>query len=587
MPEEANPFDKYLVDLPEGKNPFDKYIVPPPEAEGTRIAKDVGKQFGVGVAKSIPYLYGMPGDLQDLVYSGIEKAGGPPANMISGLMGRYPTSTEIEKNMTERYPESVGARPEPKTPYGPYAEKVGEFTLPAAIGPGSAARKALQYTLAPGVASEAGRQAFEGTSYETPAAIGGAMVAPGLARRLASPLPATPARINSVRTLQNEGIEPSAGQQTGSHGMRYAESMLSDVMFAPERAQTIRERPMQQFTRAVLRRAGINAEGATPDVIDAAYRRLGGEFNRLAANNHMVGDRQLFDDLFSNPTATNPQGGAVTAYFNRVAPEMQSPAVRNAVDSISTMLQRNGGHLTGEQYQTLRSYLSDESRSILRRPSNSQDAALGRALSDVAEAMDDAMERTMRFRNPDDAAAWSTARRQYRALMPITQAAAGGGEVAADGILSPARMRQAIVGHEGSRAYARGRGDFAELVRAGNSVLTPLPNSGTAQREHVAQVVGALTGALTGIPTYLMAGPEHAVSTSVIGSAAGHALGPVAGMPLASRVLFSDPAQYWLTRQWAPRLPNPGDEALAARLRTGRALMEGVKPKQGQPAPQQ
>ena len=33
------------------------------------------------------------------------------------------------------------------------------------------------------------------------------------------------------------------------------------------------------------------------------------------------------------------------------------------------------------------------------------------------------------------------------------------------------------------RAYARGQGDFADLARAGEGVMKPLPNSGTAPRQ--------------------------------------------------------------------------------------------------------
>jgi hypothetical protein len=60
----------------------------------------------------------------------------------------------------------------------------------------------------------------------------------------------------------------------------------------------------------------------------------------------------------------------------------------------------------------------------------------------------------------------------------------------------------------GKRAWSRGAGEFEPLARAGVAVLTPLPNSGTAQRAealHHVQLAGllgaggeALSGSLLG-----------------------------------------------------------------------------------------
>lgn len=237
---------------------------------------------------------------------------------------------------------------------------------------------------------------------------------------------------------------------------------------------------------------------------------------------------------------------------------------------------RQGGQLTGQQYQTMRSQLSAASR-------GASDPYTSRALSEMTEALDDAMERSIAAANPADAGAFGAVRRRYRNLLPIEQAAVGGGEDAAAGFLSPARMRQAVVGHQGARAYARGQGDFADLVRAGNEVLTPLPNSGTAQRMHIQSMIAALSA----LPGAALGGWEGSVAGMLGGHYGAEALGPIIS-PLIAKGLYSAPMQGgagrrgYLTNQVMPRLP-PGQEELAQRLMMARALAEGAKPKQAAP----
>jgi hypothetical protein len=115
------------------------------------------------------------------------------------------------------------------------------------------------------------------------------------------------------------------------------------------------------------------------------------------------------------------------------------------------------------------------------------------------------MERNMA---PADQAAWREARTQYRNILAVEKAATGAGQPAAEGIISPSAMRNATITEHGRRNYARGDGDFAELARAGEAVLKPLPDSGTASRlasrwlpQAASSGVGAMLGASAGGPT--------------------------------------------------------------------------------------
>ena len=113
------------------------------------------------------------------------------------------------------------------------------------------------------------------------------------------------------------------------------------------------------------------------------------------------------------------------------------------------------------------------------------------------------------------------------------------------GIISPARLRTAAaVGNRGG--FARGDSDFSELAKAGQAMMTPLPQSGTAPRLRVQNLfttIPAVLGAAAGAP--------GGVFGSMLGAAAGAAAPAAAG-----RALMSKPIQAYLTNQkFAGKVP--------------------------------
>jgi hypothetical protein len=131
----------------------------------------------------------------------------------------------------------------------------------------------------------------------TGAAIGGAVpfALAGVstaARRVISPMRIAPERQAMANTLQQEGVHLTAGQTTGNKTLSYMESELGGGAGA-----NFMERQGEQFTAAALRRAGIDANRATPEVIDNGFNQLGQQFDDLAARNAIVPDRQMVNDL--------------------------------------------------------------------------------------------------------------------------------------------------------------------------------------------------------------------------------------------------------------------------------------------------
>lgn len=521
-----------------------------PVGEMPSTGEDMAKAGASGIARGTADLIGLPGTIGDALRHGGEWAmrkgyqavtGAEPSSK-GGAVERFfagPTP-EVEAAMIGGGSNPLGGANlnaglsrvtggatdyKAKTTPGKYAGTVGEF-LPGAVAFGGVgAGNALRFGVLPGVASEAAGQATEGTKAEPYARMAAALLSPALpniARRAVTPFPASAERLAQARTMEQEGVNLTAGQRTGSDRLRYTESELGGMA-----GQRMMEQQGEQFTAAVLRRVGINANRATPDVIDGAFTQIGQQFDNLAANNRLIADRQLAQDLRAT----------VNEYGMMVPPSARAPAVENLTNDIVQTIRQHGG-IPGGSYQSLRSRLDRMARGAQADPQLSQ------ALRGLRESLDDAMERSIAVNNPADIGAWRQARNQYRNMIVVERAATGAGEAAAAGIISPSALRNATVQKHGRRNYARGQGDFADLARAGEATMKPLPQSGTAPRT-AARNLGASAMTLLG---------------GGAGGAVGGGLGAVAGMvagaalpSIAGRAILSRPGRAYLGNQAVQR----------------------------------
>lgn len=346
---------------------------------------------------------------------------------------------------------------------------------------------------------------------------GAASLVGNVVRRVVSPVSASSARQSLVNTLEREGVDVTAGQATGSDALRYAESEIGGAA-----ARDLVERQGEQFTRAALSRAGVNADRATPDVIDNAFNRIGNQFDSLATRNTLKPDRKLQKDLVD--TWRN--------YMSVTPPNARVPIVADMMTDINNAL-KNGGTLDGITYQSLRSRLDRVAR-------GSRDQDLASTLRDIRSALDDGMERSIAATNPKDLGGWRNARKEYRNMLVLEQAATGAGENAAAGLISPSALRNATVAKHGRRNYARGSGDFADLARAGEGVMKPMPQSGTAPRTAIRNM-GAALPALLGAGAGGVAGGGPG---AMAGMAAGAALPAFAG-----KLMMTPAGQAYLKNQ--------------------------------------
>jgi len=273
------------------------------------------------------------------------------------------------------------------------------------------------------------------------------------------------------------------------------------------------ENQQRAFTRAAMERTGQHTIADTAN-IDAAFRRIGGEFNRIGSSHNIIPDQQLARNL--NTTLND--------YHQNVAPTLRVPRVQGLAGDIAA--QARTGQIAGPQYLAWRSDIGQLARSAT-------DDHLRDAYYGLQRALDNAMERSMR--GSPDIEAFRTARRQYRNLQPIVNAITSGGEQAAQGLLTPGKLGHAVTRLEGKAAKARGRGDFTDLVNAANAIMAPLPNSGTPVRAAAAGI-GSLFGAMGGLPG------------AGLGAAVGGLLGPI-GTAAAVRNPVS---RFYLSGRMAP-----------------------------------
>ena len=513
---------------------------PPAEDQPSTIV-DAAKAGAAGIARGAADVVGMPGTIGDaldaggtwLLRKGYKLATGEEPSPEGGAAERFfagPTQEMQDKfrfnggksivsgdtvrqafsDVTDGATDYRG-----KTRTGKFVGAVGEFLPGAAVAGGMSPSNLARFGVAPAIASEGAGQLTEGTALEPYARVAGALIGPAIpsmAKRVISPLPVSPERAKMAQTLADEGVDLTAGQKTGRDWLRYAESEIGG-----SKAANFAERQGEQFTGAALKRAGIAADRASPEVMDEAFTRIGNQFDDLAARTPVPLDRQLQDDMLQVVTDYQSVAGTV------------APVVERMMNRVAELARQNGGVLAGEAYKNIRSEIGG----FVKR----SDAPTGMALRDMQGALDDAVERYM---SPELMDSWKEVRNQYRNILVLEKAATSAGENAAAGIISPSQLRNATVTTHGRRSYARGRGDFAELARAGEGVMKPLPNSGTAART-AARNLG--TGTLS-----LLGTGGGAAAGGPIGAVVGAILG--AGIPTAAgKLMLSNVGRKYLGNQ--------------------------------------
>lgn len=515
----------HLVEAPTGeaaKTIYRQQKAAGLQAEPATTLGGLAKAAASGLVRGGAGLAGLPGDAINLVDAGIRNAprlAGYPA-IPPGPKPELPTSKDFidwfERDVTPLY--------QPQTTAESMVGKIGEYAPGIVAGPGGLARRAIQQVVAPAVGEEtAGEIAHKyAPKYEPYArmvgALGGATVAgPGIQRAL-TPNPTSQLRVQRAQTLRNAGVNPTAGQETGNYRLQLAESELGQGG-----APGMNQAQAEDFTSAVMAPVGDpGVRNVTPDVINANHARIGGVMDRLEARYTMDVGAPLVRDF-----QTTWQ-----RYSNALGRGDRAPIVENTIRDIMDLAQQHGGRIPGDLYRSRRTALLEHARTA-------SNADTRHALMGLREALDDAMERSMvatSLRNPnamDDVRAWREARQQYANLMVVEDAMTlGQAQARGMGTISPQALATAAARGPRKKNFIRGRSDYTDLAHAGQAVLTPLPQSGTAGRSRIGNLLPMALGTAAGAALQGGGDLTHSLLLPALGAVGGAGLTAAAGKTL-------------------------------------------------------
>lgn len=375
----------------------------------------------------------------------------------------------------------------------------------------------------------------------------------GLAASLAAPL-AVPAGIaagrraitpfpsqlrgnepNLVAAAQRERIPLTPGQQTGNPTLRRTEDVLATLPFSSEMAGNTIDAQRTAFNRAILERAGINDDRAIPEVLDRAHGDWGREYNNtLQQIPVLFADRPFLGDLRSAGRGVEQNGRGV---FD------------DQLRAVEDLARNTSAPLDPRRVAAIRSDIGDRARAT-------SDGSLRNGLRELQDALDGLVERQANSAVADDI---RDLRRRYAALVVVEDAMAGGTQIdRAQGNVPFGSFRSAVSGGD-RRAFARGRGQYNELARVGDYLATRTPNSGTAERTAIKDLLTFET------------------PSAVVGGFAGGAPGAAAAVAASLAARFGVPPAIQWGMQTAPGRAYVTNQLFAEPLQMQPSFLGGAR----------
>lgn len=270
--------------------------------------------------------------------------------------------------------------------------------------------------------------------------------------------------INDVRLTTEQRGTSFASKQAGSLG-RAADTLLGD--------SNVKAAQRQDFTTAVLKKAGLDAKNATPDAMSALHDQVQSKYNDLTGRVDTKLDKQLtqdWSDIASDAEAV--LNADQLAPIKKQLENLQSKSVAGP----------GGPAIPGRTAQTIRSQLG-----LMK---GNRDSGVVHFADRLQNALDDAFERSA---SPEDAAKMADAREQFHRMKQVEDAVAGD----PNGQISPSKLVTVMSRkrNRGEAVYGKGDQELIELAKAGKEILPEKTgNSGTASRvTDIAKIGAAFT----------------------------------------------------------------------------------------------
>lgn len=396
---------------------------------------------------------------------------------LPSIAGPNPTTlsdVQVKAKRIGHLDDGVGSFEELSNPW-PMMKSVGKQLLGGALDSARTLTGAETQQQAQANESNLGLPPSQNTSLQNVRAIGGILApAPGTTDSGSAALSGVinSSRDAAVSLLKKSGVDLDRAQQTAGKWWQTAKNIVTDSPFVGDGGKAVEQ--SQQFTKAALSLMGETSSEATPSVMGAARTRLGDVYNtvlpRNAVNMSAPQGAKLLDGLADIEDKASGE-------LNDDQMKLVQKQINNLLDAST----KNGGSIPGRVVQT--------AKQTLDRLSMGADSSVGHFARDIREQVMDALQTSA---SPEDAAALTKARTQWRYMEQISGAIDKNNQIPATALF----QRMDTLKNAQQSVYGKGNQDLMNLAQSGARVLPDTANSGTTRRILSSSSVLAVGGAI-------------------------------------------------------------------------------------------
>ena len=500
---------------------------PKPELSPSEFGTDVAMSGSSGLARGVAGALDTPAHITNLAIAGADLVNrkvlgneqlpeGFSEGVKSGLRGALPlvgdmidfTEPNVRMAADKIAPEFMNY--EPQSTFGEATQRVGEF-LPFA------GKNVVTMGVLPALSSYYAGKQFEGTAAEVPAEIITAIVTPILAKKIISPQGGelTGQTKKYIDLLKKEGVIPTAG------------TMLNDAQIlaweeATKAGRNLQEAAVEAFSRAALKRIGINKNRVEAADLEQVYKNINKGYRETIdsldiSKGKMVPTQNQLDDLKL----------AFRDYKGNVNMTTDTPIIRQVFNVLQRSLE-TGQSLSKNQMK----YFQRNLNAMTRRGDVNGDFAR-RAVPVLNEMIHKNLGK-------EGKAKLLETNRLFRDFLAIEKTVERG-EGFYTGLITPQKLATAT-----SQVFRReklfGRSELGELARAGSATMKTLPQAGNyRERLNAGGMAAGQTQASSGAAGFGLTGDPSVAATMY---AAGSLLAP-----MRNRAFTSPMGQEYLKNQ--------------------------------------
>ena len=514
---------------------------PPADLTPSEFGTDVAMSGGSGLARGVAGAVDTPAHLTNLAIAGADLFNrkvlgneqlpeGFSEGVKSGFRGALPVIgdlydfTEPQARMAADKAAPEFMNYDPKSTTGEAVQRVGEF-IPFA------GKNVVTMGVLPALTSLYAGKQFEGTAAEVPAEIITAIITPILAKKIISPQGGeiTGQTKKYVDLLKKEGVIPTAG------------TMLNDAQIlaweeATKAGRNMQEAAVEAFSRAALKRIGINKNRVEAADLEQVYRNINKGYRETIdsldiSKGKMVPTQSQLDDLKL----------AFRDYQGNVNMTTDTPIIRQVFNVLDRSL-KTGQSLSKNQMKFFQRNLNAMTR---------KGDVNGEFARRAVPILNDMIHKNL---GKEGKAKLLETNRLFRDFLAIEKTV-DRGEGFYTGLVTPQKLATAT-----SQVFKRdklfGRSELGELARAGSATMKTLPQAGNyRERLNAGGMAAGQTQASSGAAGFGLTGDPATAATMY---AAGSLLAP-----MRNRAMTSPMGQEYLKNQL---ITNQGEMGLLRML---------------------